>query len=105
VGRINSKFTLLTLHACGKARSWNHYAARLLNNNRTRTDEMPRGGGSKNQDRNLPATIMGQIGSESNTRYLHSLPVFRVDPELPEEMLDRLGDLERAENRTTRRER
>jgi hypothetical protein len=61
---------------------------------------MPRGGSSKNQTQNLPATIMGQIGSESNTRYLRSLPVFRVDPELPEQMRHILDDLERAE--TTR---
>jgi hypothetical protein len=58
---------------------------------------MSRGGSSKDQRQNLPATIVGQIGSESNTRYLRSLPVFHVDPELPEEIRGILDDLERSE--------
>jgi hypothetical protein len=52
---------------------------------------------SKDQRRSLPATIKGQIGTEANTRFLRTLPVFRVDPKLPEEIHDILDDLERAE--------
>ena len=57
-------------------------------------------GSSKDQRQSLPVAIAGQIGSEANRRYLRSLPVFRDDPELPEEMRDMLDDLERVETLT-----
>jgi ATP-dependent RNA circularization protein (DNA/RNA ligase family) len=60
-------------------------------------NEMPRN--LADQQPSLPQTLRRQIRTEANARYLQSLPGFRVDPDLPEELreiLERL-DLESRE--------
>jgi hypothetical protein len=51
------------------------------------------------QSHTLPAGIRRQIGSETNLRFLRSLPVFRVDTELPVDLREILSEMERAEAR------
>jgi hypothetical protein len=53
----------------------------------------------------LPANIRRQIGTEANMRYLRALPEFRVDAELPIDLRRILGEMKRAEARSTRNER
>jgi hypothetical protein len=49
----------------------------------------------KNQRAHLTASIMRQTGEEANVRYMRSLPIFRVDLELPEDMREMLEKMER----------
>ena len=53
----------------------------------------------------LPASIRRQACTEANRRYLRALPEFRVDAELPLDLHRMLGEMERAEARSTRGDR
>lgn len=53
----------------------------------------------------LQSSIRRQAGTEANTRYLRALPEFRVDAELPMDLRRMLGEMERAEARSTRGDR
>jgi hypothetical protein len=43
--------------------------------------------------------IRRQLGTEANRRYLHELPIFRVEPILPSNFDVLLDELDRAERR------
>lgn len=60
---------------------------------------MSRSNGDKSNT--LQATIRRQIGTEANMRYLRSLPEFQADAELPMGLRRMLGEVERAEARST----
>jgi hypothetical protein len=55
------------------------------------------------QSYTLPASIRRQIGTEANLRFLQSLPAFRLDPDLPADMLEKLLEMARAENSSSSR--
>ncbi|HET9535325.1 MAG TPA: hypothetical protein VFP43_08275 [Mesorhizobium sp.] len=57
---------------------------------------MSRGRSKKERD-SLPANIVRQVKTEANRRYLRSLPVFRVESELPDDFRDMLKRMEREE--------
>ena len=58
----------------------------------------------KQQHANLPASIMRQAGDAANVRYLRSLPIFRVDLELPEDIREMLEKMEREGVHGSRRQ-
>jgi len=57
--------------------------------------------GQKDMD-GLAATIRRQTGADRIKRYLRSLPQFRLDDDLPDELGRLLSELDRAEARARR---
>lgn len=62
---------------------------------------MPRSNG--HQPTSLSAEIRRQIGTADNKRFLRAMPLFKVDPKVPEELDHLLDEIDRAEKRKTRR--
>ncbi|BCH20811.1 hypothetical protein MesoLjLc_05690 [Mesorhizobium sp. L-8-10] len=56
-----------------------------------------------NQPTRISAQIRRQIGTAENKRFLRAMPLFKVDPELPETLDHLLDELDRAEKRKRRR--
>ncbi|HTV68523.1 MAG TPA: hypothetical protein VMF90_08305 [Rhizobiaceae bacterium] len=50
----------------------------------------------------LAATIRRQAGAERNQRYLRSLPQFKLDGDMPDELGRLLSELDRAEVKARR---
>lgn len=57
------------------------------------------------QPTHISAEIRRQIGTEANKRYLGALPIFKVDPKLPESFDHLLDGIDHAETRKRRRTR
>jgi hypothetical protein len=51
----------------------------------------------------LAADICRQIRKSANVRYLRALPVFKVEQDLPRDLIELLRDLERSERVQMRR--
>ncbi len=58
-----------------------------------------------NQPTQTSAEIRRQIGTADNKRFLRAMPLFKVDPKLPEKLEHLLDEIDRAEHRKRSRAR
>lgn len=51
----------------------------------------------------MDSGIRRQFGTEANRHYLRNLPLFRIDPKLPNQFGDLLDEIDKAEQKADRR--